>query len=229
MILSHKHKFIFLHNGKTAGTSTEFALSEICGPEDIITPSRHEEHLRRGRKPQNYRFRPLPWHQSLRSLAGLKIRNRRRWEFYSHMTASAIKERVGDEIWSSYFKFTTERNPWDKMVSAYFHRISAPKHKNLKFDDFIRQAYEKRPDPCELYTINGAIAVDHICRFERLHEDLAETLRKIGVNEQIDLPRAKSRHRQGDKRHYREFYTDETRRMVAEWYAPVIKALGYEF
>ena len=32
MIVSHEHKFIFLKTKKTAGTSIELALSELCGP-----------------------------------------------------------------------------------------------------------------------------------------------------------------------------------------------------
>ena len=38
MIISHKHKFIFVKTRKTAGTSIEIGLSKFCGPEDIITP-----------------------------------------------------------------------------------------------------------------------------------------------------------------------------------------------
>jgi hypothetical protein len=38
MIVSHRHKFIFLKTKKTAGTSIELALSELAGPEDIVTP-----------------------------------------------------------------------------------------------------------------------------------------------------------------------------------------------
>ncbi len=37
MIVSHKHKFIFLKTNKTAGTSIEIALSKFCGEDDIIT------------------------------------------------------------------------------------------------------------------------------------------------------------------------------------------------
>ena len=38
MILSYKHKFVFIKGRKVAGTSTEVLLSDICGPSDIITP-----------------------------------------------------------------------------------------------------------------------------------------------------------------------------------------------
>src|SRR5437762_6689028 len=38
MIISHKHKFIFIKTVKTAGTSLEVFLSQHCGPDDVLTP-----------------------------------------------------------------------------------------------------------------------------------------------------------------------------------------------
>ncbi|MBC7144148.1 MAG: hypothetical protein H5U24_01950 [Thioclava marina] len=35
MILSHAHRFIFLHNRKTAGSSISVALARYLGPEDL--------------------------------------------------------------------------------------------------------------------------------------------------------------------------------------------------
>jgi hypothetical protein len=49
MIVSHEHKFIFLKSKKTAGTSIELALSQLCGPSDILTPlTRIDEASRAG-------------------------------------------------------------------------------------------------------------------------------------------------------------------------------------
>jgi hypothetical protein len=35
MIISHKHKFIFMHNQKTAGSSIVAAINPYLGPKDI--------------------------------------------------------------------------------------------------------------------------------------------------------------------------------------------------
>ena len=52
MIISHEHKFIFLKTKKTAGTSIELALSQLCGPDDVIPPiTDSDEALRAARQP----------------------------------------------------------------------------------------------------------------------------------------------------------------------------------
>ena len=58
MIVSHEHRFIFLKTKKTAGTSLELALSQLCGPDDVITPvAETDEALRAGgRGAQNWRL-----------------------------------------------------------------------------------------------------------------------------------------------------------------------------
>ena len=42
------------------------------------------------------------------------------------------------------------------------------------------------------------------------------------------LPDAKTQSRPG-RVPYRDYYDEDTRRIVADWYAPEIKLLGYEF
>ena len=48
MILSEKHKFVFIKGMKVAGTSVEMALSTLCGPHDIVTPISPIDELARG-------------------------------------------------------------------------------------------------------------------------------------------------------------------------------------
>ena len=73
MIISHAHKFIFLKTKKTAGTSIELALSQLCGPDDVIPPiTESDETLRApGSEPRNWRVHG--WWQSPRPLF------KRRW------------------------------------------------------------------------------------------------------------------------------------------------------
>ena len=62
MIVSHRHRFIFIKTRKTASTSIEIALSQFCGPEDIITPIHpDDEAIRRSLGypgPQNFLMQP---------------------------------------------------------------------------------------------------------------------------------------------------------------------------
>ena len=50
MIVSHRHRFIFIKTRKTAGTSIEIALSAHCGPDDIMSPISKEDEKASGKK-----------------------------------------------------------------------------------------------------------------------------------------------------------------------------------
>src|SRR5436305_15003787 len=47
MILSRRHRFVFIKGLKVGGTSVEIALAAICGPEDIVSPILPIDELRR--------------------------------------------------------------------------------------------------------------------------------------------------------------------------------------
>ena len=93
MIISHEHKFIFLKTKKTAGTSIELALSQLCGPGDIITPlTALDEALRAGgRGAQNWRLHG--WWQSPRPLLKRRLFKftAEDYGFYNHMPAAESK------------------------------------------------------------------------------------------------------------------------------------------
>jgi len=79
-----------------------------------------------------------------------------------------------------------------------------------------------------LYTIEGQIAVDKVCRFESILDDLEAIRKQVGISGELDLPRAKSRFRT-DKRCYREIFDEEGRGEIAELFHEEINLFGYEF
>src|SRR5665809_5038 len=101
MIISHKHRFIFVKTRKTAGTSIEVYLSRYCGAHDVVTPI-------------------MP------PVAGHEARNA--YGYYNHMPAREIINRVGHATWRSYTTFCVGRNPWDKSLSHYYMLKNSPDH-----------------------------------------------------------------------------------------------------
>jgi hypothetical protein len=234
MIFSHEHKFIFLKTRKTAGTSVELALRQLCGPDDIIVAIGDAEERRQqvlhyqGRPPQNWRVHG--WWQSPRPLF------KRYWfrfspgdyGFYNHIPAKQARTLLNDDkVWRSYFKFAFERNPWDRQVSVYHFRYrdtaaAAP------FSSYMRRRRRAWINNYEIYSIDSTPCVDFIGRSKPSMPISARALQQAGLNFDQELPRAKTNFRAIEK-HYRDYYDDETRKIVADWYAPEIDLLHYEF
>ena len=230
MIISHKHKFIFIKTNKTAGTSIELALSKFCGPDDIITPFNPEdEELRRCLGlpgPQNYR--PSLWPLDVLGDIERKPYEKEEFQFYNHISSREIIEFIGKNNWHNYYTFCFERNPWDRVISHYywFHK-SEPRPSIQKFlrskAPMILKTWGYKN-----YTIDDDIVVDKVCKYEHINDEL-ETIRKlIGIPQQLELPWAKSKFRK-DKRSYREVFNEDDRKYIAELFREEISLLGYEW
>ena len=227
MIISHLHKYIFIKTRKTAGTSIEIALSKYAGPRDVITPLHEKDEATRRHLgypgPQNCRI-PLK-NYSLRT-AYRSIRGRRPAVFFNHCSASFVKDHVDSDIWSTYFKFSVERNPWDKFISWYYWNNSTQSKQSLS--EFARTPRARVASNFSLYTIKSELAVDRVFLFEELPSAMIELSRRVGLPEVPILSRAKGGHRP-NKRSYRELLSEETRNIIDEMHEQEIAMFKYSF
>lgn len=202
MIISHKYQFIFIKNGKTAGTSIEVFLSRLCASFDIVTPiyPTVESHF-----PRNYEG------------------------FYNRMTSAEIRKKIEKKIWKNYFKFCVERNPWDKAIS-YYYMAKSRVDGNLSFDEFLSGC--EFPINFPRYTEPGnssEIIVDKVIDFDNLVEGLGEVFRRLGLSFDGSLGvYAKSEYRT-DRRPYQEVLTNSQARKIQEIFAMEIDLHGYHF
>ena len=229
MIISHRHRFIFLKTRKTAGTSIETYLSAQCGDQDIVTPFGVEVAGHVARNAEGW-FNPLPE----------LVANRRQWrhvlsqwsrhrKYRNHMPGYRVRGRISRRVWDGYFKFCVERNPWDKTLS-HFHMERSRVGGDLEFDDYLaakrfcidHPIYTEPRDPQRLL-------VDRVVRYESLNEELSDVFQQFGVSFDGSLGvRAKGGFRD-DRRSYREVYTEAQREIVAHAYRREIALLGYTF
>lgn len=212
LIISHKHKFIFVKTRKTAGTSIEDTLSKICGDDDIIT----KDHLHSGEHDnlhevaRNYSglYNPIPdiilndsLFDAVRSVRDFIQRPK----YYNHMAARSIKNRIRPDIWREYYKFCFERNPWDKIVSYYFWRFRHQRENIPEFNETILnwrnygtldQAF---PTDWKRYTMKDRVIVDDVFIYDDVEYSLKSALIKAGVDtrvvENLVLGKLKSEHR----------------------------------
>jgi hypothetical protein len=214
VIVSHRHRCVFLKTRKTAGTSIELALARVCGPDDVITslnPKDEEERKAAGIPgPQNDESPPLA---------------RRA---FNHMPARMAREAIGAEVFDAYYRFAVERNPWDAVVSAYFWSFrdkEAPSFEEWVVDG---DQVDNLAKNAGIYRLHGEIAVHRLLRYESLAADVAEVWEHLGLPGKPDLPHAKAGARPRDA-DYRSMYSDAARDRVAKAFERTIADLGYEF
>lgn len=218
MPLSHRHRTIFIHIPKTGGTSIEAVLGMHGNREDVGV---------------------VPYPDQTAD------RERFYGRHLTHMTAERLRAELNDEaVFSSYFKFSVVRNPWERLVStcAWSGRKWATGQMldRQEFDAFVRRTHAAFaavrgasqpaalhphvvPQVAYLFDAAGRSCVDFIGRTETLERDWRVIRDRLGVD--ADLPtRMKSWHRP-----YREYYDADTHEMVAEIYASDIEAFGYHF
>ncbi len=176
MIVCHRHRFVFVTTRKTAGARIEAALAEFCGDGDIVTGVTTANDATQARAAGGRsgsialtRYRPFDW---LR----LMVRGGRA-RLDKHVGAAEIRALLGGEMWGSYFKFCVERDPWEKAVALYEQRTRDRKPRPT-LAQFLAETRPASLSNFDLYSIDGALAVDRVIRYEHLEAEL-EAVRNL--------------------------------------------------
>ena len=161
-----------------------------------------------------------------------------------HLTAIDIKEKLGHDIFEKKISFGVTRNPYDRLVSAYFYAkqggskdggISNPSFYQKKefrnFDSFVKEWLVKqdlegvdpifRPQKDYLFHHDQQI-VNKIFKIERIEEILKflqETLKR-----EISIPVTNKTKRSRD---YLDYYTQDSMDIVNKLYSSDFRLFSY--
>jgi hypothetical protein len=164
MIVCHRHRFIFVTTRKTAGSVIESELARVCSVNDIVTGAANGTQTGQNDAIALARYRPIDWLKLMTSGARARLDK--------HMPAATIRELVGTDVWRDYFKFCVERDPWDKAVALYRAARIGRGGTPLPIAEFLAAAKPTTLSNFDLYTIDGALAVDRVVRYEHLDAEL---------------------------------------------------------
>lgn len=214
MLISHTHKFIFTKTVKTASTSVEVYFERYCmDTRDLLE---YEEN-----SAAEYRDEYVS-KAGIIGFRGEKAeRIQKNPEWFHHMPADVIKSKIGNILWDNYFKFCVIRDPYEKLLSAFFHfgiarkkiEISSNNDLIIHFRNWLKSSDVIRADR-DKYCIGKNYVMDDVVRFEDLHNDLRRICLKIGIPYLPNrLPRFKSKYRFANA-DIRNYYDKETENIV---------------
>lgn len=200
MPISHEKKIVFIHIPKTGGSSIEKFL-KIYGHNNMGSNKIYDPLIMFGKGSQHYSY-------------------------------EKILENSEKDV-SEYFSFCFVRNPWDRIVSEFFWR---QKHNGFReetsFRDFIYLIKESnikfKPHFIDQKSFicgeNDKILVDFVGRFENFQQDFEHVCKK----NDLKIERAPYKNK-SERKHYKEYYDEETMQVVYDMYQNDIDFFNYKF
>lgn len=121
MIISHKHKFIFVKTHKTATQSFFNVIKPYLGPDDVSVGDERvaDDTYNLGRPTEEWRFVDTSLNLDQQFPTGKTARDVKAY-MGNHIPWFTIKDTVGDDIWNTYTKFSIERAPRDRIISLFY-------------------------------------------------------------------------------------------------------------
>jgi hypothetical protein len=223
MYISIKDKFIFIHTPKCAGNAIRNLLEEHSKLGDFYA------HHIFSNKLTLYGVFDNMKHDDYRE---------RNWK---HVTCKKLKYLIEDSFWEACMKFAVVRNPWHRIYSyhEWMKRCYQDySYRDMNFNSFITNVYESQGysqnpylEPWYISQFNQicdeklGVMVNYVARMEFLKEDIGRILDSFG----IDIKKIKRLNSSATGHDYKDVYTEESKRKVAELYAKDINFFGFSF
>lgn len=214
-MISNKHKCIFIHIPKCGGTSIE----KLIWPRE---KDKTEANLWMGFTSQ---------YANKYQTGGLQ-----------HLMARHVRQEVGGDVFDRYYKFALVRNPYDKTVSQYEYmkkradlREFLGMHDKAEFKtylDLIAKKLHVQWDSQHKFIQNdaGESMVDFVGKFENFDTDVTTILDALKMGKNRFGVRKKIPHtNKSSRRHYRDYYDEESKAMLEALYQKDIELFGYAF
>lgn len=207
MLISHQHKFIFIHVHKVAGTS----ISNVLRPHVSWPGETLQTKLL-----QKFYLLPASHH------------------FSAHVPAAQLKEQLSKKMYNQYYKFAFVRNPWDWQVSLYEYILKNKTHADHAwvkgmdgFEAYLDWRFSQpKHKPWHLQKnlvtdSSGDIIVDFVGRYESLETDFQTVLDRLGL--EGSLPHLNK----SKLANYQDYYTQRTATSFFDYYREDIELFGY--
>jgi len=202
MIISHQHQFIFVKTRKTAGSTLEYLLHTRLGEQDICTGSETDGTPRTNTENTQGH---TPWQE--------------------------IAEQYPRE-WQNYYKFTIERNPWEKTASAYqWHRVkNSKRYGDMSFEDYMSKAVKVLPRDWELYSDTKGPVVDCVYQYSQMSEMYQDLNSRFGLDiQESEWHNTKLKCLDGEITNHKQLHSMGTRLAVQPLFEREIEQFGYEY
>lgn len=221
MLISHKHRFVFIHIYKTAGTS----VRQLFVPHARLR-DRLAYEFRLSRSLYGNMIRLMHWEDDgMRQFTGI----------HKHAGANEAREYLGRRRFDAYFKFAFVRDPHDLLVSLYFYIRQARTHRDhvlvsgQEFPEFVDWHLSTRPPrQCDFLTEpeTGELLVDFVGKLENIDADTAQVYRKILGHAPPGIGHA-NRSLERDPALKHEYFDADSARRASAYFARDFELFGY--
>lgn len=141
-------------------------------------------------------------------------------------------DAYSDQQIKQMFKFTIARNPFERVVSAFFYiRHQGRIEPDIEFKDFVKDILAKEGtvfdshfwEQTRFICHNGKLLVDYVARLDNIVGDWKKIASEIGCQDY--LPRSNRVKRMK----FTKYYDRESFGVIKDIYSDDIKLLGYGF